>query len=199
MGANNVLPVIPTFTNSAPALADLNNLSYAAQFLAVADTRPSFKFYRNSSLTLSGANAYHAIVMTNVAYDSDGTFDSTGATIVTTGWYSLWGCVQVTTIAASQPLYAALNIVAGSNNPNLASGNSKRYTGRGGGSPTSTTSCDAAICVHAVTGFALYPGDKVRLQLYNVAASMTVENNINTSYQRGRFVPSMGGTWIRSA
>jgi hypothetical protein len=194
MGAGNILPTIPIFTTSSPALDDLNNLSYAVSFVSDCDTRPTFKLYAKAQQSIT-SGSWRTVTLANVAYDSDGVSDGTGATIVTQGYYNLRGTVQVVATSTNVQLACAFFLTNGGNNPNFSG--TKRFGQRADGTENQFTTTDTALCCEATTPIPCYPGDQIVLQV-SVSANMTLDFNKNTTYQEGRFVPNLSGTWVRT-
>lgn len=195
MGANNVLPTIPTFSDTAPSLADLNNLSYAVSFLTDVDTRPAWKIYTKTTQSLT-ANSWHAITLASVALDSDGVADGTGITIVTQGFYALTAMAQIQATGSQFAIGVAFNATGKGNNPHLASGATLRFGERGDSVETAVTTNTTALVTSTVTPICMYPGDTIRMQVYTTAAA-THTNNVNTTYQQGRFAPNFTGYLAR--
>lgn len=203
MGANNVLPTVPTFTAGAPSLAQLNQLSYAASFLVNANVRPEWMVFSTATQSVA-ANTWTNVAFNKVQYDSDGVAGAAGANlpavkIVTQGYYSLEACVQVQGNSGTNNQFTpAFLFTAGPNNAHYAA-NSTYYFGFRGGKTSSTaqaagtnanTPCD-------ITPMVLYPGDQLNVAVY-ITAAMTLDFNQNTSYVQGRFSTKFTGYWVRT-
>src|SRR5215469_8158724 len=122
MGANNVIPAVPSFTDLTPAaITDLNSLSYAVRFLVDNGTRPAWKFFMFNGTQSITASTWTSMALDHTAFDSDGVQSYPYAVIKTQGYYSMTASVQPEANANTGDMYtAAFQITGGGNNPNLA-------------------------------------------------------------------------------
>lgn len=199
MGANNVLPSIPTFTAGAPSINQLNALSYAVSFLCDNDVRPAWSFFMYTGTQSVSANTWTNVSFDHTAFDSDGVQSYPYAVIKTQGYYGLSACVQPEANANTTDLFAAAFLfTAGANNPHYTSGNTQFFGYKGSGlSSTGSAAADNAFCLSGETPMVLYPGDKISVSVY-ITAAHTLDYNQNTSYIRGRFATKFTGHWLRS-
>ena len=199
MGANNVLPSVPTFTAGSPTMAQLNALSYAVNFLVNGDVRPTFTAFMSSATMGTTANNWKTIAFDHVAFDSDGVFGASGAglptaTIVTQGFYSFEACVPIQANTNQDQTTCRFQFTAGANNPHFATNATAAFGHRGSRLSTSASAAaDNSICLSAWFYTCLYPGDQIICQVYTVANAHTVDTNSNTSYIQGRFPPRFSG------
>lgn len=199
MGANNVLPSVPTFTAGAPTIAQLNALSYAVSFLVNHDVRPAFTAFMSSGTMSVPASTWTTVTYDHVAFDSDGVFGVAGAglpsaTIVTQGFYVFEACIPIQ-VNTNQDIYTGrFNFTAGANNPHLALNATAAFGLRGSKLATSASAAaDNAVCLSAWFTTCCYPGDRIVPQVYTRANIHTVDKNNNASYIQGRFVPRFSG------
>ena len=198
-GAGNNLPVVPAFLAGSPTIAQLNQLSYAVQFLVQQDVRPTWTFF-NTNSTSAVANSWTTVTpTTNVAFDCDGVMSFASATIVTQGRYALEACISVQIPNAKDEFVVAFNFQAGANNPHFTSGAMLHFGHRGTSTSLSgSAAADNAICLSDVAPMALYPGDILTVQVF-LNAALTVDFNQNTSFSQGRFVAKFSGYWLGEA
>ena len=196
-GANNVLPTVPSFVAGAPLLSDLNNLSYAVQFLADQDVRPTWHLFINTTQAIT-LNTWTNVAFDHVAFDCDGVASTLpNAVIKTQGRYALEACVQIEALAAKASITAAFLFTAGANNPNYTPGQTQFFGYRGTtSSQTSSAAADNAICISTLTPMVLYPADQLNVAVY-LGSSMTIDYNENTSFSQGRFATQFTGYWDR--
>jgi hypothetical protein len=197
MGANNVLPTIPTFVAGAPAIADLSNLSYAASFIIDHSVRPAWKFFRTTTQSVA-ANTATVVQFNNVAYDSDGTYNVTnhGANIVTQGYYAVEACAQIQANTSADDFVLCFQMSMTSTNPHFAAG-PQTFGFKGCALPNSGSAvADASYCIGAVTPFPCYPADLIQVMAFGVSAH-TIDYNQNTSFDQGRFSTQFTGRWVR--
>jgi hypothetical protein len=199
MGANNVLPSVPTFTAGAPSIANLNALSYAVSFLCDNDTRPAWSFFMYTGTQSIVAATWTNVSYDHTAFDSDGVQSYPYAQIVTQGYYALTACVQIEANANTADMYTgAFLFTAGANNPHYTTGTTQFFGYRGGkASSTAQAAADNAVCLADLTPMVLYPGDKLSVSVY-LSAAHTLDINQNTSYIQGRFATKFTGNWIRT-
>lgn len=192
------LPVtMPTFTSNESNLAHLQQLKYGVEFLIDDQVKPTWHFYKTATFSCT-ASTWVSPLYATAAFDSDSTQVSGGAVIATQGIYAVEGCTQVLSGSTAGFLYkAAFLLTAGANNPNLTAASTLRFGQRGGETASSTTAASSAICCADSTPFALYPGDRVDLQVF-CGTTITLQNNINTNYIEGRFAANFTGQWIRN-
>lgn len=201
MGANNVLPSVPTFS-SAPTIAQLNALSYAVSFLVNNDVRPAFTAFMSSGTMGTTAGAFKTVAFDHVAFDSDGVFGVGGAglptaTIVTQGFYAFEACIPIQANTNQDEYTGQFLMTAGANNPHIGTGISKTFGPRGSRLSNSTqAAADNAVCLSSWFETCLYPGDTVVVKIYTSTNAHTVDKNSNTSYIQGRFVPRFSGRLI---
>ena len=197
MGANNVIPTVPTFVAGAPAITDLNNLSYAASFIIDHGTRPAWKFFMAATQSLA-ANSWTGVAFDHVAYDSDGTYSAVnhGANIVTQGYYEVEACVQLEAGTNKDNFALCFEWDPTNVNPHFASG-PLDFGWKGSATPqSSSAAADACYCISAITPFPMYPGDLIQVRAFSSAAH-TIDFNQNTSYTQGRFSTQFTGRWCR--
>lgn len=202
MGANNILPSVPTFTAGAPSIAQLNALSYAVSFLVDDDVRPIWKVFLFNGTQALTASVWNNVTFDHVAIDSDGV--STGAgtksvpAIVTQGIYDLEACVQLEAVAGTGQMFTtAFLFTAGANNPHFAP-NATQYFGYGASriSSTAQAAADNAMCIASTTPMVCYPGDKLNVAIFPSAAyTLDFNENPNTSYIQGRLATLFTGMW----
>lgn len=201
MGANNNIPVVPTFTAGAPSLANLNALSYAAQFLCDNDILPAWSVFLYTSTQAVTASTWTTVGYNKVAYDSDGVTTSSISqpSIVTQGYYAVTACVQLEATSGGSDMYtAAFLVTTGANNPHFTSGTTQYFGYKGGKmSSTGQAAADNAVCLSDEVPMVLYPGDKLAVQVYTTAAK-TIDYNQNTSYIQGRFATKFTGSFLRT-
>ena len=199
MGANNVIPSVPSFSAGAPSIADLNALSYAVGFLVNQDTRPTWTAFMSSGTQSATANAWTSISFDHVALDSDGVFGASNvnlpaAVIVTQGFYAFEACFQLEANTNDDQYTGAFLFTAGANNIHLTTGTTRRFGFRGSClSNTGQAAADNATCLSSWFPTCLYPGDKINVQVYSANNTHTLDKNSNTSYIQGRFVPKFSG------
>lgn len=198
MGANDVLPALPTFAAGAPAIADLNALSYAASFLIDHDVRPTWKFFTTTTQAVV-ANVVNVVQFNKVAYDCDGTYNATnnGANIVTQGYYEVEASVQLEAGANKDNFVLAFQMSMTSTNPHFSAG-VQSFGFKGCDLPqTSSAVADACMSISAVTPFPCYPEDLIQVSIFSSAAH-TIDFNQNTSFDQGRFSTQFTGRWAHS-
>lgn len=198
MGANDVLPSVPTFTAGSPTLAQLNSLSYATSFLIDHDTRPVWHFFMRSTQALV-ANTWTVVAFDHVACDSDGVYTSAthAATIVTQGYYEMEACIQLEAGANADTYAACFNWGPTNANPYFSHG-SLNFGYRADGLPqTSSAVADGCINIFGIPPYPLYPSDLIQVLVWSTAAH-TVDINQNTSFSQGRFSTQWTGRWARS-
>ena len=196
MGAHNVLPTVPTFVAGAPAIADLNNLSYAASFLIDHSVRPTWKFFTTATQSLV-ANTLAVVQFNKIPYDSDGVYNASnnGANIVTQGYYEVEANVQLEAGANKDNFFLVFQMSTTSTNPHFAAG-VQSFGYKGGALPqTSSAVADASYCISGITPFACYPADLIQVIAYSTAAH-TIDFNQNTSFDQGRFSTQFTGRWV---
>lgn len=204
MGANNVIPTIPTFTAGAPTLTQLNQLAYAASFLVDHGVRPTWKFIASSISGTVTAATWTVAPFNDSIYDSDGvwTSGSSGATIVTQGYYRLESCVQVQNLATKVNFATAFKWTAGIHTPYSAQspywfgyrGVSMSVTGSGSGTQAGVNA--------AITPIPMYPGDLLQVMLFvGGSTNAILEANDNAgqpaAYMNGRMSLQFTGRWAR--
>lgn len=191
-GAGNIIPQVPTFTASAPAITDLNNLSYAVQFLVQQDVRPTWNFFATTTDAIA-ANTWTALPFVNTAFDCDGVAALGSAQIVTQGKYAVEACISMQAGANKDEFVGCFIFQAGHNNPNFAFNTTMRFGHRGSHtSVTGSANADNAMCLSDIAPMILYPGDLLGVQVF-FSAAHTVDFNQNTSYIQGRFVTKFTG------
>ena len=198
-GANGVLPSVPTFTAGAPTLAQLNALSYAAQFLAVDDTLPQWTLFRHSATQSISAATWTKVAFDHVAVDSDGVWSSPDAVIKTQGYYKFGGSITMQTNANTGDMFTgAFLITTGANNPHFTPG-TLEYCGYRGSKlgNTGAAAADNTVCLACPSQIVMYPGDKVAVAVY-LSAAHTLSINNNGSYIQGRFACTFTGQWLRT-
>lgn len=200
MGANNVLPSVPTFTAGSPSIAQLNALSYAVSFLVDYDVLPRWSYFMYTATQSVPTITWTSVNFDHVNYDSDGVAGASNvnlpnAKIVTQGYYSLSACVQLQATANTTDMYtAAFLATGGGNNPNLSLG-TKLWFGYKSrqASSTAQAAADNAISITSQTPIPLYPADTLAVQLWLNTGAHTVDINANTSYIQGRFATKFTG------
>jgi hypothetical protein len=203
MGANNVIPTVPTFVAGAPSLTDLNNLAYAASFLIDHGTRPTWKFIASSVAGTVTAATWTVVPFNDMIYDSDGTWTSgsSGATIVTQGYYRLEAGVQVEELATRVNFATAFKWTAGIHSPYSAQ--SPYWFGHRGISMsiTGTATASQAGCNADITPFAMYPGDLLQVMVFIGGATNAIleanDNGGGANYMLGRMSMQFTGRWAR--
>lgn len=198
MGANNVLPAVPTFAAGSPTLAQLNALSYATSFIIDHDVRPAWKFFSTATQSL-GAGAFTAVQFNKVAYDCDGTYGAGnfGANIVTQGYYEVEASIQLEAGANKDNFALCFAWSPTSGSPYFAQG-PLNFGYQGCALPqTGSANADASHCTTAITPFPMYPGDLIQVLAYSIAAH-TIDFNQNTSFDQGRFSTQFTGRFVRS-
>jgi hypothetical protein len=199
MGANNVLPAVPTFVAGSPLIADLNSLSYAASFIIDHGVRPTWKFFRGTSTQALTANTWTAVQYNKVAYDCDNTYlgSNFGANIATQGYYEVEASVQLAAGTTPDIFDVSFKLSMTSSNPNFAAG-PQQFGYKGSGLPqTGSAVADACFSTSAITTFPCYPGDLIAVLVYSSVAH-TIDYNQNTSFDQGRFSTQFTGRWVRS-
>ncbi|MGH9918307.1 MAG: hypothetical protein ACRD6W_05480, partial [Nitrososphaerales archaeon] len=193
-----ITPTVPTFTDGDHDTADLQALSDAVRFLADYDYHPTWHFYKSASQ--SGATTtWSSVAFGSIGYDNDG-FASAANGLVTIGTLGLYACeanVAFETTSSVIGAYAAFIWTAGPNNTDVSPG-TQEYFGYVGGYSVSTTSVDTAYCLQDVCPMRCFPGDTIGVYFYTTA-TVTLNNNANQSYIKGRFVLNFTGTLIRLA
>jgi hypothetical protein len=199
MGANDVLPAVPTFAAGAPTIAQLNALSYGASFLIDHGVRPTWKFFATTTQTTT-AHSLNVVHFNNVAYDCDGVYNAgnNGANIVTQGYYEVEASVQIEATATGDDIVLGFQWSPGSSNPHFSAG-TQSFGFAGCALPvTGSAAADASYSISGVTPFPCYPGgDVIQVVLYTVGAH-TIDYNRNTSFSQGRFSTQFTGRWVRS-
>ena len=198
MGANGVLPVPPTFAAGAPAIADLNALSYAASFLIDHGVRPTWKFFLNTTQALA-ASTTTPVQFNRVAYDSDNTYNvvNFGANLVTQGYYEVEASVQLEAGANKDNFIICFQMSMTSGNPHFSAG-TQSFGFKGNDLPqTSSAVADGCLSTSAITPFPCYPADLIQVLVFSNAAH-TIDFNQNTSFDQGRFSTQFTGRWVRS-
>lgn len=205
MGANNVLPTIPTFTAGAPTLAQLNNLSYAASFLIDHGVRPTWKFIASSVAGSVTAATWTVVPFNDSIYDSDGvwTSGSNGATIKTQGYYRVEAGVQVEELASKYNFVTAFKWTAGASSPYTAQspywfGYRAMDTG-----VTGSAAASNSACIASPTPIPMYPGDLLQVMLYvSGSTAVILEANDNagqpTQFMQGRMSLQFTGRWLHT-
>jgi hypothetical protein len=199
MGANNVLPTIPTFTAGAPALTDLQNLSYAASFLIDHGVRPTWKFIMYTTPAIS-ASTWTVVPFTDIIYDSDGVASNpltpTSAIIKTQGYYAVDSSVQMENTASRINFITAFKWTAGASSPYSAQ--SPAWFGYRGTSTgvIGSGSANQGSCVSAITPVPMYPADTLQVMVF-ISAAAALEPNDDLTYMTGRFSTQFTGRWVR--
>ena len=198
MGANNVLPNVPTFTAGSPAISDLNNLSYATSFLIDHGVRPTWKFFSTATQAIV-INTWTAVAFTHVAYDSDGVFVSAnhGANIITQGYYEMEASVGVQAGANKDNFAIAFQWSPTSTNPHFSAGVTTFGWYANAMSQTSAAAADDYYTTSAISPFPAYIGDLFQVIVFSTAAH-TLSFNNNGSFDQGRFSTQFTGRWVRS-
>lgn len=199
MGANGVLPTVPNFTSGAPSITQLNQLSYAAQFLTVADTLPQWSLFRHSSTQSISASTWTKVAFDHVAVDSDNVWSSPDAVIKTQGYYKLGASVTMQLNANANDMYTAAFLhTAGASNPNFTAGTLNYFGFRGTKlGNTGAAAADNTACIACPTQTVCYAGDKLAVVIF-LSAAHTLDINNNSSYIQGRFACQFTGTWLRT-
>jgi hypothetical protein len=198
MGANNVLPVVPTFVPGSPAISDLNNLSYAASFLIDHGVRPTWKFFSRATQSI-GATAWTVVAFDHVAYDSDGTYSAInhGANIVTQGYYEMEASIGVQAGANKDNFAVAFQWSPTSGNPHFSAGVTTFGWYGSAMSQTGSAAADDYYTTSAISPFPAYPGDLFQVLVWSAAAH-TLSFNNNGSFDQGRFSTQFTGRWVHS-
>lgn len=199
MGAGGVLPTVPTFTAGSPSISQLNQLSYAAQFLAVADTLPQWTLFRHSSTQSVSATTWTKVAFDHTAVDSDSVWSSPDAVIKTQGYYRLGASITMETNANAGDMFiGAFLFTAGASNPHFTAGTLEYFGYRGNSlANTGAAAADNTVCLSCPTQAVCYPGDKLAVVIY-ITAAHTLDINNNSSYIQGRFACTFTGQWIRT-
>lgn len=199
MGANNVLPSVPTFAAGSPSLAQLNALSYAASFLIDHGTRPAWHFFMYATQSITPANSYNTLALDHVAYDSDGVWNAANheALIVTQGFYEMEACVQLAAGANKDDWGACFLWTPAATSPYFSHGAQEFGHSANSLPQTGSAASDAAINIYSQSPFPAYPGDTFLVQVWS-AAVHTADFNQNTSYIQGRFSTQFTGRWAFS-
>jgi hypothetical protein len=199
MGAAGVLPTVPTFTAGAPSITQLNQLSYAAQFLAVDDMRPSWTLFRHSSTQSISATTWTKVLFDHVAVDSDSVWSSPDAVIKTQGYYKLGASITMQTNANTGDMFTgAFLFTAGGSNPHFTTGTTEYFGFRGSKlGNTGAAAADNTVCLACPTQVVCYAGDKLAVAIY-LNSGHTLSINNNGSYIQGRFACTFTGTWLRT-
>jgi hypothetical protein len=198
MGANDVLPAVPTFAAGSPTIAQLNALSYGASFLIDHGTRPTWKFFKTTTQA-AAANTLAVVQFNKVAYDCDSTYGAGnfGANIVTQGYYEVEASVQLEAGASSDTFVLAFQFSPTSTNPHFAAG-VQSFGYKGCALPlTGSAVADACFSISAITPFPCYPADLIQVAIFTSAAH-TIDFNQNTSFSQGRFSTQFTGRWVCS-
>lgn len=197
MGANNVLPSVPTFTAGSPTLDQLNALSYAASFLIDHDVRPTWHFFLYTTQALT-AGTWTGVAFDHVAYDSDGVYSAVnhGANIVTQGYYELEACVQFEAGASKDNSGVCFSWSPTNLNPYFSQGAQNFGYSANCMPQTGSAAADNCISISAVSPYPVYPGDLLQVLAFSSAAH-TIDFNQNTSFCRGRFSTQFTGRWAR--
>jgi hypothetical protein len=198
MGANDVLPAVPTFAAGSPTIAQLTALSYGASFLIDHGVRPTWKFFKTTTQALT-ANTITVVQFNKVAYDCDSTYSGVnfGANIITQGYYEVEASIQVEATANSDNFTAAFQWSPTNTNPHFAAG-VQSFGFKGSAlSLTSSAVADNCYSIAGITPFPCYPGDLIQVAVFCTAAH-TIDFNQNTSFDQGRFSTQFTGRWVRS-
>lgn len=198
MGANNVLPSVPTFAAGSPTLAQLNALSYATSFLIDHGTRPAWHLFMYATQAIV-ANTWTVVQFDHSAYDSDGVFNATNhaADVVTQGYYEMEASIQLQAGANKDDYAAAFTWSPKVGGPYFSHGTV--YFGHKANSlpQTGSAAADGCLNIYGVTPYPAYPGDVLQVLVWSAAAH-TVDFNQNTSYDQGRFSTQFTGRWAYS-
>lgn len=197
MGANNVIPTVPTFAAGAPTIAQLNQLSYAASFITDHGVRPAWKFFATATQSIA-SGGWVVVHFDKVAYDSDGTYVSSNnsATIVTQGYYELEACVSLEAGANKDAFGLSFSWSPTNANPHFASGPLNFGWKESSMSQTGSAAADNYLCISGITPFPMYPLDALQVNIFSNAVH-TIDYNQNTSYDQGRFSCQFTGRWVR--
>lgn len=195
------VPTIPSHMsdNTSPSISTLNQLSSAVNFLCNDDVRPTWHTYKVATQSIP-VTTWTTVSYGTIAYDSDSMTAPSGGviTINTQGYYKCEATADFLTGTTVMNLLGSFLITAGSSNPNHSVGTSQRFHQRGGESVGAASgAADTAICCTGICPWVCYPGDTIVFQVYTTVA-VTLNNNVNTTYQSGRFVSNFTGQWLRS-
>ena len=190
------IPTVPTFVAGDTSVTKLAQLAQAVSFLIDCDTRPAWHFYRTTTFALT-ASAWNVPGYTVVAYDGDNTQVSGGAVVQTQGYYACEGCVDIVN-PTQVTVDLSFLVTFGANNPHHAPNSTLVFGQRGGVWATiGALSADDAITVGDICPAVLYPGDKVDLRTF-VTIAETLNKNVNTAFNEGRFVANFTGYFLRT-
>jgi len=204
-GAGNIVPTLPLgLSQGAPAITDLNELSYAASFLINHNTRPTWKFIAHTVSGSITANTWTPVTYDTNIFDSDSvqTAGTTwpSATIVTQGTYHVEACTQVQNTAARLGYSTAFKWIAGSASPYSAqSPGWFGFRGTTTGVTGSGSACQVGV-MSAITPVPMYPGDTLQVMVFMTATGIWEPNDNSgqpSVYTNGRMSMQFTGRWLR--
>jgi hypothetical protein len=199
MGANDVLPTVPTFVLGESSITHLQQLAYCASFLIDCDVRPEWHGYSAAETSISATtwtDIGSGTAAPAIAYDSDGVLQgiatpSLAATIVTQGIYCVEMSAGVPTPSATDMVYIGFLWTAGTHNAEYTNGTNAIFGVRAT-ETLSTTGGDTILCTSDVCPVVCYPGDVITPRIYTSAAT-TMQANVNSGTFSGRFNTNFTG------
>jgi hypothetical protein len=201
LGANNVIPAVPTFTQGdAPSITSLNNLSYAVNFLATCNVRPTWHYYKAANQTIEGTGwQYIGGGSVTAVYDNDGTCQEADfvAYIVTTGYYRVEACIAIEGSTSPLIFRTAFIWIAGNNNPHYAVNTSKLF-GMRATRNSGSAGRDAVLTPSEACPVVCYPGDIIAPQVWPSATEILDYNASGGSGYESRFSCNFTGYLIRT-
>lgn len=191
------LPTIPAFTQGESSVLHLAQLAQAAQFAAIADYFPLWRFYKGAGENIS-ANTWTTLLFGSIAIDTDQVWNSGGwATVNTQGYYATEACVPFQNNgSANGDIQVRFLWTAGPNNPHYGSGSTQIYGGSSSSVPSGSGGTTFAICTADHCPVVCYPGDNISVEV-GVSSALTTDTLTNNSATLGWFTPSFGGRWVR--
>lgn len=190
------IPTVPAFVTGDTSITKLRQLSQCVSFVSCAQNYPLWHFYRQSTYTLVTASQWYTIPMTATAFDSDRVGSTSGATIVTQGYYTCEGTVPFVSMSSANNGFAAFLWTAGAANPNYSTGTTIQF-GLKSGRIITGTGANEVLSIADMCPAVCYPGDTIALQATGALANTVVDCNNPTSVVAGRFNCNFTGRWVR--
>lgn len=169
-------PTAPVFAANDSSLTKLQALSDSVAMAGVVQVGWNLEKASDQGPLTAGANT--VITFGTVYFDPDGVSGSSGAVIVTPGYYDCEAQLPFSnTASANQTCIGFFRVTTGSNNP-LGSGVTYQF---GGGNDLTTGSGDEMSLIIFGTSPMLYAGDTVVVMLKVTGTGVTVSHTWNNS------------------
>lgn len=192
-----LIPVVPSFVQGESDVSNLQLLSNAVAFLAVASNFPMYRSIKTASASLTGGT-WTTLPYGTTEFDSDSMHNvaNGGIQINTQGYYRFEATILLQAPASGDVVNLTFLLTVGPNNANFTNGTTLRF---GGVASTfnAVAGQDGGFSMADICPYVLYPNDAVVVQAFP-AGNCTTDTLTNSTNTAGWFAPQMSARWIRT-